>query len=315
MIATVNEMLINAFLFALSIFLLYKGSDVLVEGTSKTALRLGVSPLVISLTVVAYGTSSPEFASSVIASLKSHSSFSLGNVVGSCLANLLLVLGISAVIKPISVNLKIVKREVSILSVSTVILLILSIRGKLDLITGFIFLVSFTAYLFFFLNVAKKELKDSNYLEKNIKLKKSIMLIILGLISVVVGAQLLVDSSVYFAMIFGVSEFIIALSMVAIGTSLPELAVSATALFKDKSDISLGNLLGSNIFNIFLILGVCSVISTISVDAKSLYSEFLLLIVTFLLFPIFYTGRKISRVEGSFLIVIYTLYLLFIFWH
>lgn len=307
--------LMELFFFIAGIGLLYKCSDILVEGTSKVALRIGISSLIISLTIVAYGTSAPEFATSALASYRAHSSLSLGNILGSCLANLLLVLGISAVIKPLSVNLGIVKRELPILLVSTVLLLMLSIRGNLDALSGLVMLCAFAIYLVFFMEMAKKERKRRiKFIESNRDgMLKYVLFIIFGLIGVVVGAQLLVDSAVYLANILGVPEFLIAISMIAVGTSLPELAVSATASLKGESDISIGNLIGSNVFNILLILGVCSFISIIHIDLKSMLSELFLLFVTLIMFPIFYTKRKVSRAEGALLLAIYAVYLVLLF--
>ena len=309
-----GELVVNVFLFIISIVFLYKGSDILVEGTSKTALRLGVSSLIISLTIVAYGTSAPEFAASSLASYQSHSSLSLGNIIGSCLANLLLVLGISSFIRPISVNLGIIRRELPILTSATVLLLLFSLTRNLGKSAGVIFLIAFILYIVFFIQAARKERIEVSFIEKNDrKLSRYILFIITGLVLVIVGAHFLVDSAVYFATLFGVPEFLIAISMVAIGTSLPELAVSATASIKGEADISLGNLLGSNVFNILLILGVCSLINPIFIDLKSLLSEIFLLAITVVLFPIFYTGKRISRPEGAFLVLLYVIYIVIIF--
>lgn len=309
-----KEIIVNISLFIVSIVFLYKGSDILVEGTSKTALRLGVSPLIISLTIVAYGSSAPELAASSIASYQSHSSFSLGNVLGSCIANLLLVLGISSFIRPISVSLGIIKRELPFLAFATILLLALSLTGNLDKADGVFLLIIFIFYIFFFIHAARKERKRVDLLkDEDGKLTRYIVFMIIGLVLVVIGAHFLVSSAVYFATLFGIPEFLIAISMVAIGTSLPELAISATASIKGEADISLGNLLGSNVFNILLIIGVCSLINPIPIDPKSLLSEVFLLIITLLLFPIFYTGRKISRMEGAFLILLYIAYMIAIF--
>jgi len=309
-----GELIVNALLFIISIVFLYKGSDILVEGTSKTALRLGVSSLIISLTIVAYGTSAPEFAASSLASYQSHPSLSLGNIIGSCLANLLLVLGISSFIRPISVNLGIIRRELPILTLATVLLLLFSLTRNLDKSAGVIFLIAFVLYIVFFIQAARKERIEVRSIKMNDgKLSKYIFFIIAGLVLVIVGAHFLVNSAVYFAELFGIPEFLIAISMVAVGTSLPELAVSATASIKGEADISLGNLLGSNVFNILLILGVCSLINPIFIDLKSLLSEIFLLAITLVLFPIFYTGRKISRPEGAFLILLYVIYIVVIF--
>jgi len=223
---------------------------------------------------------------------------------------MLLVMGISSFVKPISVSIGIIRRELPILVIATILVILSSLTGHLTTSIGILFLFAFIIYLIFFVRVARKErMKVKLFEGRDGKTWKYIALIILGLISVILGAHLLVESSIYFADLFGVPEFIIAISMVAIGTSLPELAVSVTASLKGESDISLGNLLGSNVFNILLILGICSIINPIFVDQKSMLSEIFLLAVTLSLFPIFYTGRRISRIEGLLLVIIYALYL------
>ncbi|HHH80289.1 MAG TPA: calcium/sodium antiporter [Thermoplasmatales archaeon] len=310
------NLIIESVFFLVSVLLLYKGSDILVIGTSKTAARLGVSSLVISLTVVAYGTSVPELAASGLAAFQSHPGFSLGNIAGSCLANLLLVLGLSAVINPLSVSKTIIKREMPVLLLSVTLLLFLAYLNMLNLVGGLVLVVFFILYLVFFLRVAHTEHKNSESLdEKNVSLKKYGLFIMLGIIFVVAGAQLLVDSAVFFAKVFGVPEIVIAISLVAIGTSLPELAVSAVASKKGQSDISIGNLIGSNVFNILLIIGVCSIITPLPADSRFLLSTILLLLVTIVLFPILYTGKRISRWEGVFLVSIYFVYMWFIFFY
>ena len=304
------HVMLNLVLFAMGVFALYKGSDVLVTGTSKTASRLGVSSLIISLTIVAYGTSAPELATSLVATLNSHTSLAVGNVIGSCLANILLVLGISSIVRPISVSKSIVRRELPVLLSATSLFSILTYFDLLNPIGGVFLLVSFLLFLSYFIKAANVNGKKNDV---NFSLRKGFAMIILGIISVVLGAHLLVQSSVFFARWFGVPEFIIAVSLVAIGTSIPELAVSVTAAWKREWDISVGNLLGSNVFNTLLIVGLCSLFSKLPVDSKTVNSSFLLIGITILLFPILYTGRKISRVEGIFLIVIYIIYMWFVF--
>ena len=155
--------------------------------------------------------------------------------------------------------------------------------------------------------------RDNNNIEKDGDLKRNVAFIIFGIIGVVVGAELLVDSAVFFARWFGVSEMVIAVSMVAIGTSIPELVVSSMASNREEGDISIGNLIGSNIFNILLIMGIVSIITEVAVDFRALMSMVLLFFVTLFLVPIFYTGKRISRIEGVFLVAIYCIYMWFVF--
>jgi cation:H+ antiporter len=297
------------------VLLLYKGSDILVDGTVKTAAQLGVSALIISVLLVGFGTSSPEFAISVGAAAQNNSDISLGNIIGSCVANLLLVLGIAAIIKPIKVKKGIIKREVPIMMGATVVLLIWSYFSLLDdyhLIGGITFLIMFAAFVLFFVHCARKE-RDNNKKYDPGKTGKNIMFIILGIAGVVVGAWLLIESSVTIAELLGIPAFIIALSIVAIGTSLPELVVSAMASYKGESDIAVGNVLGSNVFNILLILGFAALFIPLNAT-ESLDHTIILLLVTLVMVPICCTKRGISRVEGIFMLVIYSVFIWYIFW-
>jgi len=301
--------------FIVGVIFLYKCSDILVDGTSKTAAQLGISSLIISVIVVAFGTSAPEFAISVSAAFQSHADISMGNIVGSCIANLLLVLGVSAIIRPIKVKKTIIKREMPIIIGVTIVLLLSSYFGLLDthrFIGGAIFLVLFAVFIVYFIKCAKKE--RNNYLEtyKSGKTFKNIIFIILGIAGVVIGAWLLIESSLSIADFFGIPEMIIALSMVAVGTSLPELVVSAMAAYKNESDIAVGNVIGSNVFNIFLILGISALLIPLNA-VNSILNLLILMVVTLVMFPVLYTGHVISRKEGVFLLVLYLFFICYIF--
>ena len=301
-------------IFIGGVFLLYKGSDILVSGTVKTAAQLGVSALIISVLLVGFGTSSPEFAISVGAAAQQNSAISLGNIIGSCIANLLLVLGIAAIIKPIKVQKGIIKREMPIMLGATVVLLVWSYFGLLDthhIIGGITFLIMFAAFVAFFIYCARKERDNDKKIDTG-KTSKNIAFILLGIVGVVIGAELLIVSSVTIATILEISPFVIALSMVAIGTSLPELVVSAMASRKGEADVAIGNVLGSNVFNILLILGFAALF--IELNAKgSLDHTIILLLVTLIVIPIFYTKRGISRLEGVFMLGIYGAFIWYIF--
>lgn len=301
--------------FIVGVIFLYKCSDILVDGTSKTAAQLGISSLIISVIVVAFGTSAPEFAISVSAAFQSHADISMGNIIGSCVANLLLVLGVSAIIRPIKVKKTIIKREMPIIIGVTIVLLLSSFFGLLDthrLIGGAIFLVLFAVFIVYFIRCAKKERNNDVEKYESGKTLKNIIFIILGIAGVVVGALLLIESALSIADFFGIPEMIIALSMVAVGTSLPELVVSAMAAYKNESDIAVGNVIGSNVFNIFLILGASALLIPLNA-VNSIGNLLILMAVTLVMFPVLYTGHVISRKEGVFLLVLYLFFICYIF--
>lgn len=301
-------------IFIAGVVLLYKGSDILVDGTAKTAARLGISSLIISLIVVAFGTSAPEFAISVGAAIQNEADISVGNIIGSCIANLLLVLGISAIIRPISVNKSIFKREMLIMLGATIILFASAFSGLLDryhLIGGVVFLFLFAAFIAYFFRCAKKERGNKKKYNHG-SIQKNILFIIFGIIGVVAGAYLLIESAITIADSLGIDKIIIALSMVAVGTSIPELVVSSMAAYKKESDIAVGNALGSNVFNILLILGA----SALFIPLNAIFSLdhlLILLAVTLIMFPILYTGHVISRREGVFMLVLYSFFIWYIF--
>jgi len=301
--------------FIVGVIFLYKCSDILVDGTSKTAAQLGISSLIISVIVVAFGTSAPEFAISVGAAFQSHADISMGNIIGSCIANLLLVLGVSAIIRPIKVKKTIIRREMPIIIGVTIVLLLSSFFGLLDthrLIGGAIFLVLFAVFIVYFIRCAKKERNNDVEKYKSGKTLKNIIFIILGIVGVVVGALLLIESALSIADFFGIPEMIVALSMVAVGTSIPELVVSAMAAYKNESDIAVGNVIGSNVFNIFLILGASALLIPLNA-INSIGNLLILMVVTLVMFPVLYTGHVISRKEGVFLLVLYLFFICYIF--
>lgn len=297
--------------FLIGVLFLWKGSDILVNGTSKIAAQLGVSALIISVLIVGFGTSAPEFAISVGAAYQGNSEISLGNIIGSCVANLLLVLGVASIIRPIKVKKGIIKREAPIMLGATVFLLAASYLGFLDkyhLIGGIIFLVLFFLFVYFFVCCAKKERVNNRYNKG--KTAKNILFIILGIVGVIAGAWLLIESAVSIADYLGIPAFIIAISMVAIGTSLPELVVSSMAAYKNEPDIAVGNVLGSNVFNILMILGVAALFIPLQANlSESIAHLWILLAVSLIMFPILYSGHLISRKEGVFMLAIYSVFI------
>jgi len=299
-------------IFIIGVIFLWKGSDMLVEGTSKTAVQLGISSLIISVLLVGFGTSAPEFAISVGAAFQGNSGISFGNIVGSCIANILLVLGIASIIRPIEIKGSIIKRETPIMFGATVVLLIASFSGFLDkyhLFGGIIFLFLFILFIYFFISCAKKERSINNKYKEG-KTQKNIIFIFLGIAGVVAGAWFLIESAVVIADFFGVPTFIIAISMVAIGTSVPELVVSSMAAYRNESEIAVGNVLGSNVFNILLILGTAALFIPLNANSSESIINLLILVgVTILIFPILYTGKIISKKEGVFMLFLYSIFI------
>ncbi|MFC1786481.1 calcium/sodium antiporter [Halobacteriota archaeon] len=309
------QILLYSSLFIIGIILLWKSADILVDGASKMAAKLGISSLIISLTIVAYGTSAPESFVSFLAALEGYDSITIGNVLGSCTANLLLVLGISALVRPLKVKKSFIKREMPIMLGAILLFMVVSIGGILNWIGGIILLVVFVLYIAFFLGLAKREINDNNKENKKQpnNLSKNILFIIVGIMGVIVGAEFLIISSIFIANALAIPKVIIALSMVAIGTSLPELAVSSVASYKNEADIAIGNLIGSNIFNITLILGICSLILPIHVEMISLVTTIFLLCVSVVVILILYAGYSVSRKEGAILLAGYFAYMFYIF--
>ena len=307
--------------FIAGVILLYKGSDILVDGTTHVAAHLGVSSLIISVIVVAFGTSAPEFAISVGAAFQQFAGLvpegadiSIGNVIGSCIANLLLVIGLSAVIRPIRIQKGIIRRELPIVIGATGLFLSFALINLLDayhFIGGLFFSVFFVVFVWYFIRCAKKERIATVEFDKD-KTTKNVILIILGVAGVVLGAWFLIESAISIASFFHIPTFVISLSMVAVGTSLPELVVSAMASYKNKSDIAVGNVLGSNVFNIFLILGVSALFIPLNA-VGSIDHLLILLAVTLLMVPVLRSNHEISRFEGVFLLILYAVYMWYTF--
>jgi len=300
--------------FIVGVLLLWKGSDILIDGTSKTAVHLGISALIVSVILVGFGTSAPEFAISVGAAAQNNSDISLGNIIGSCVANLMLVLGVAAIIRPIKIKKGIVKREFPIMLGATIVLLVSSFLGLLDSyrwIGGALFLILFASFVGYFVICARKERDNGKKIDTG-KTSKNLFFIALGIIGVVAGAWLLIESSIVIAGLFGIPTFIIAISLVAVGTSLPELVVSSMAAYKNEHDIAIGNVLGSNVFNIFLILGFAALFIPLKA-IDFLPHLWILLAVSLMMFPILYMGHSISRKEGVFMLVIYSVFIWYSF--
>ncbi len=290
--------------------MLYFGAEWLVRGSVTIANKFRISQLVIGLTIVAFGTSTPELAVSVSSAMQGISDVALGNVVGSNIANVGLILGISAFLAPISVAKQTVRREIPILIGVSLLLLAISIDGQISTIDGLMFSVGIVIFTLFSYKTAKKEDRDISQ-EATIPKKatfKAIFLIAIGLGLLTAGAFLTVDNAVKIAQDIGLSERIIGLTLVAVGTSLPELITSVVAAKKGHADLSIGNIIGSNVFNILAILGISASIAGITVNQSMWTDYFVMLGFALVLLPIMKTGLKISKIEGLGLVAGYVIY-------
>ncbi|MBT8367182.1 MAG: calcium/sodium antiporter [Deltaproteobacteria bacterium] len=310
-------------LFILGFFFLIKGADLLVDGASAIAKRFNVSNLVIGLTVVAFGTSTPELFVNVVASAKGNTDIAIGNVLGSNICNVLLILGISAVIYPLSVSKGTVWKEIPF-SLLAVIVLGLMANDKvidgagssmLTRIDGLVLLAFFTIFLYYSFSIAKAiEGLDEHVPVKTTGFSKSILLVIIGLIGLTLGGKWIVDGAVTLAKSFGMSESLVGLTIVAVGTSLPELATSAMAAYKKNVEIAVGNVVGSNIFNVFFVLGISATIKPLPFLAKSNLDIGVVILSGLLLFLSMFTGQKrlLDRWEGIVFLFLYGGYIAYL---
>lgn len=307
--------------------LLVAGAEVLVKGASRIAFMFGLSPLVIGLTIVAYGTSSPELMVSIQSSLAGQPDIALGNVVGSNIFNVLLILGVSALITPLVVAQQLIRLDVPILIGISCLTLMFGMDGKISRVDGGIFLIGIILYTTFLLIQSRKERNpevteeyEREYGGSTARSPQQIAInigfVVLGLALLVLGSKFLVDSSIAIARSFGVSELVIGLTLVAAGTSLPELATSVVASVRGERDIAVGNVIGSNIFNILAVLGGSSLFSAdgLTVSASALRFDIPVMIaVAVICLPVFITGQLIARWEGLLFLsyyVAYTAYLI-----
>lgn len=307
-------------ILVLGFIFLIKGADLFVEGASSVASKLGISQMLIGLTIVSFGTSAPEAAVSIGASLKGSNGIALGNILGSNIFNALLVLGASAIIMNMKVQKDTIKKEIPFVFLTNIVLLVLMtdkiITGRteniLDRGDGLVLLSFFIIFLYYLVQMALKN-REMGEIEENkeelLPTSKSIIFIIIGIAGIFFGGEWVVNSSSKIASTFGLSDELIGLTIVAVGTSLPELVTSVVAAKKGKNDIAIGNVVGSNIFNVLAILGTSVVIHPIKVSTFSIYDTLIITIVTIILFLYLFFDGKISRKEGISLTIFYLIYM------
>lgn len=317
-------MILDIFLLIVGFILLIKGADVLVDGSASIAKKFGLSNLMIGLTIIAFGTSAPELIVNIIASINGNSDIGMGNIVGSNIANILLILGVSALFSEMKVDSSIVKKQIpfSILASIALFILINSTiingMGQNGLMRsgGLILILFFCIFLYYTFSIARKNdsLEGEGEKIKIFKNKTSIIMILGGIIALFFGGKFIVDSSINIASSLGLSEALIGLTIVAVGTSLPELAASIMAARKNQADMAIGNVVGSNIFNILWILGLSAVINPINHNPIMNFDIFFLIYISLLLLPLVYMGKKhhFTKKEGLILLGLYAVYLIFI---
>lgn len=310
---------VSIILFVVGLIMLFLGGEGLVRGASRLARVLGISPIVIGLTVVAFGTSAPEFVVGLIAALKGASDVVLGNIIGSNISNIGLIFGIGAIISPLIIQIRIIKVEVPIMIALSLILYGLAAWSlNLGLLQGvFLFgaLIAFTIYSYFGSKKEPKEVEEEfeEFVGSGNSVRKQVVFIVLGLVALIIGARFVVDSAIFIARVVGISELVISITAVAIGTSLPELSTTIIAAIRKEHDIIVGNIIGSNIFNIG-ILGVISIIHPVTVDSALLRFEFpVMIFFSILVLPLMITGKKVGRVEGISLLVLYAAFIFMVF--
>lgn len=310
-------------LFVIGFVFLIKGASLLVDGSASIAKKLKISSIVIGLTIVAFGTSAPEFIVNIFASINGNTDIAIGNILGSNIANVFLILGVASIIYPLSTKRNTVWKEIPMSLLAALVLGVLvndiridnAVFSGLTRIDGIVLLSFFIIFLYYTFGIAKTsgeedgagKIKDLSYL-------KSFFYILLGLIGLVLGGKWIVDGAVHIATMLNISQSLIGLTVVAIGTSLPELATSAIAAYKKQSDIAIGNVVGSSIFNIFWILGFSAIIKPLPFSSSSDIDIIMTIFASLLLFVVMFIGKRhvIEKWQGVLMILIYVAYLIFI---
>ena len=303
---------IHLILLIVGFILLIKGSDFFVDGSSNIASILKIPTLIVGLTIVAFGTSAPEAAVSITSSLSGNNALAVSNVIGSNLFNMMLIIGLCALLRELKIGRDVLNKDLPFLVVITAILSGFIIIGwsisRVEGIILFLLIIGYVSYLVY----SAKKTKEAQIVEKpKMGLLRSIIYIIGGMAGIIIGADFVVDSASYIAMAFGMSETLVGLTIVAIGTSLPELVTSLTALKKDENQLIIGNVIGSNIFNILFVLGASSIISPITINPNMLIDVALMLVVTILFFIFGKTQDKYDKKEGFVLVALFIAYMAF----
>ena len=305
------EVILQLFILIFGFLLLVKGADFFVDGSSKIAKKFGIPELIIGLTIVAMGTSAPETAVSIAAALKGTADISIGNVVGSNILNILIILGLSATIRAIKVGKTTIKYEIPFMIAISALLLLLGLDGTIDIKHGIILWLLFIAYLTYLIIMAKKD-KQKKGKKSKVILWQAILTTLVGLALIIVGSDISVDAASKIARYAGLSERFIGLTIVALGTSLQELVTSVTAAFKGNNDIAIGNIVGSNIFNILFVIGTSSLILPITFASTFKIDSLVMIGAALLLFICSLRKQKLDRFSGILMLLSYALYFILV---
>lgn len=316
------EILISVGSFITGLVALIYGADILVKGGSSFARKAGFSTLFIGLTVVSFGTSMPELIVNIFASFRGSNDIAIGNIIGSNISNILLILGISSIIYPLVVSKTTVSREIPFGLMAGIVLFILANDaffpgGENSLLhqgDGLILIAFFILFMYYTFGISKVSGQKDDVNVKTYPYYMASLMVVGGIIALAVGGNLLVEGAVTVARVFGMSEALIGLTIVAVGTSLPELATSAVAAYRKEADIAIGNIVGSNIFNIFWILGVSSIIKPLTFSTLLNIDLGLMILATVILFIMIYIGKKnvLERWQGGILFGIYAAYIVYL---
>ncbi|MDD6879911.1 MAG: calcium/sodium antiporter [bacterium] len=304
------EFVINLALLVLGFVMLVKGADWFVDGASGIAMKFGIPQLVIGLTIVAMGTSAPEAAVSISAAMKGSAAITIGNIVGSNIMNVLVILGISSVITALKVEKSTVKIEMPFMIAMSIMLLLLGLDGTVSFTDGIIIIVFFVIYLAYLFWMAKKGMGNAEDEIKELSIGKAILFTLVGLACIVIGSNFTVDAATALARIFGFSERFIGLTVVALGTSLPELFTSVSAARKGNDDIAIGNIVGSNLFNILFVVGISSVIIPVPFASGFIFDFCVAIAAALFLWLCCLKDCKLKRPAGAVMLLGYVAYFL-----
>ena len=309
-------------LFIVGFFLLIKGADCLVDGAVSIAKKLKIPSIVVGLTIVAFGTSSPELIVNIFASCSGNTEIAIGNILGSNTSNILLILGLSAIVYPLVTKKNTIWKEIPLSLLAAILLGIMASDTLIDgssfsgltRIDGLILLSFFVIFFYYIIEISKNGQEDFNLDIKQLGYLRSILYIIGGLFCLVLGGKWIVDGAIKIAEVCNVNQSLIGLTIVAVGTSLPELATSVVAAYKKQTDIAVGNIVGSNIFNIFFILGISAIIRPLPFMENFRIDIFMTIFASLLLFIVMFVGKKhiIERWQGTFMIFVYVMYVVFL---
>lgn len=307
----------NILLLIVGFVLLIKGADLFVDGASSTAENFRISKMLIGLTIVAFGTSAPEFAVSISALAAGNTDMVLGNVIGSCILNILLILGIAAMVRPITIRDNTVRKELPLCMLISTLLAVLFLDislndGSVNQVTradAIVTLLFFTVFLYYLITLSKQKHEKNTKSKPQYKLGMSLILIVIGLVGIIIGSQLVVDSASSIAAAIGMSERVISLTVIAFGTSLPELVTTVVASLKGEQDLAVGNIIGSNIFNICIVLGIpVAIFGTVTPASFQMIDIVMLVASAVMLFIFAVSKRRISRAEGAIMLACFVAY-------